>query len=281
MAIDKETAARLESLYREHLKQAFQETFTFDPITVELTQNMFDENAFHVTVAYDGDVRLLALANLNRISSQMVDGAAELGIENTVLESYVNSREYDGQVDHVEEPLEEISGNQVWQGMLNIATRFLNTETLPNEAELATAVDCCYFAMYHALCHSNARALAGSLRERRREDWSRVYMGMEENTIAARLRHYRPQAPDELKDFGIAFAILQEHRDRAMERPGSTFRPSEVVRLIQRAESAIAGLQGTSAEERRSLAINLLVGNMRGKGPNIFAKPDTGRAATG
>ena len=43
MAFDKETAARLESLYREHLKQAFQETFTFDPITVELTQNMFDE----------------------------------------------------------------------------------------------------------------------------------------------------------------------------------------------------------------------------------------------
>ena len=102
--------------------------------------------------------------------------------------------------------------------------------------------------MYHALCHSNAHALADSPPERRPDDWSRVYMGMGENTIAARLRHFRPQAPDELKDFGIAFAILQEHRDRAMERPGSAFRPSEVVRLIQRAESAIAGLQSTSAE---------------------------------
>ena len=66
-----------------------------------------------------------------------------------------------------------------------------------------------------------------------------------------------------------------------MEPPTSAFHPSEVVRLIQRAESAIAGLQSTSAEERRSLAINLLVGNMRGKGPNIIAKPDTGRASTG
>ena len=80
--------------------------------------------------------------------------------------------------------------------MLNIATRFLNTETLPNEDELATAVDSCYFAMYHALCHSNAHALADNPPERRCEDWSRVYMGMGENTIAARFRQFRPQAPD-------------------------------------------------------------------------------------
>ena len=281
MAFDKETAARLELLYREHFKEAFPETFTFDPITVELTQNMFDENAFHVFVVYDGEGRLLDPAKLNRISSLIVDEATELGIENTVLESYVNSREYDGQVDHVEEPLEEISGNQDWQGMLNIATRFLNTGNLPNEAELATAVDCCYFAMYHALCHSNARALAGSSRERRRDDWFRVYMGMNESAITARLRHYRPQASDEVNDFGAAFAILQEHRDRAMEPPTSTFLPLEVARLIQRAESAINALESLGEDERRSLALNLLVGNVRGQGPNIIAAPDTGRASPG
>ena len=108
-------------------------------------------------------------AKLNRISSHMVDKAAELGIENTIIESYVDSREYARQVVRVEEPLEEINGDQNWHGMLNIAKRFLNTEGLPDEAELATAVDSCYFAMYHALCHSNARTLAGNLRERRRE----------------------------------------------------------------------------------------------------------------
>ena len=280
MAFDKETATRVESSYREHLEETFQGTLTFDPITVEPTQNMFDEDAFHVFVAYNGDARLLDPAKLNRISSLMIDRAAELGIENTILESYVDSREYAGQVDRVEEPLEEISGNQDWHGMLNIARRFVNTGNRPNEAELATSVDCCYFAMYHALCHSNARALAGNPRERRRDDWSRVYMGMDENTIAARFRQYRPQASGEMNDFGATFAILQELRDRAMERPGSAFHPSEVIRLIQRAESAIAGLLGTSAEERRSLALNLLVGNMHGKGPNIIAAPDAGRTST-
>ena len=192
MAFDKETVTQVESLYRQHLDEAFQGSFTFDPISVELTQNMFDENAFHVFVVYDGDSRLLDPAKLNRISSLIVDEATELGIENTILESYADSREYAGQEPRVQEPLDEISGNQDWHGMLNIASRFLNTETLPNEAELATAVDCCYFAVYHALCHSNAHALAGRLRQRRREDWSRVYMGMNESAITAYgSRHYR------------------------------------------------------------------------------------------
>ena len=267
MAFDKETAARLESLYLEHLEEMFHKTLTFDPITVELTQNMFDQDTFHVTVAYDGDGRLLDPAKLNNISSLMIDRAAELGIENTVLESYVDSREYTGQEARVEEPLGEISGNQDWHGMLNLARRFLNKGNLPNEAELSLGVDRCYFAVYHALCHNNAGALAGSLRAQRRDDWSKVYMGMDESSIAERFRQYRPQASDEIKGIGATFAILQEHRDRAMERPGSTYLPSEVARLIQRADSAIVALEALSNEERRSLAINLLVGKMRGKNP--------------
>ena len=280
MAFDKETAARLESLYREQLEEAFQGIITFDPITVEPTQNILDQDAFHVTVAYEGDSRLLDPAKLNRISSLMTDKAAELGIENNILESYVDSREYAGQVDRVEEPLDDISGNRSWQEMLNIARRFLNTETLPDEAELATAVDRSYFAMYHALCHSNARALAGNFRERRREDWSRVYMGMEESTIATRFRQYRPQASDPVKDFGATFAIMQEHRDRAMEPPTSTFHPSEVARLIQRAESAITLLESLNREEQRSLAINLLVGKLRGMRPSTRIAADAGMTST-
>ena len=274
MAFDKETAARLESLYRENLQEASQGSLTFDSIMVSVTQNMFDENAFLVFVVYDGDSGLLDPAKLNRISSLMVDKAAELSIENTIIESYVDSREYAGQLARAEEPLEDISGDQNWHGMLNIAKRFLNTGNLPDEAELATAVDSCYFAMYHALCHNNARALAGNLRERRREDWSRVYMGMEESSIAARFRQYRPQASDEVKDFGATFAILQEHRDRAMEPPTSSFHPSGVIRLIQRAESAILALESLGNEEQRSLAINLLVGKVRGSNSNISTAPD-------
>ena len=281
MAFDKETATRLESLYRQHLEEALQGTLIFHPITVEVTQNMFDLDAFHVTVVYHGDGRLLDPAKLNRVSSLMVDEATELGIENTILESYVDSREYAAQVDRVEEPLEEISGNQDWHGMLNIARYFLNTEGLPNEAELATAVDSSYFAAYHALCHSNGRTLAGNFQEKRPDDWSRVYMGMEENTIVARFRQYRPRASNQVNHFGAAFAILQEHRDRAMERPGSAFHPSEVIRLIQRAESAIAALEAISNEDKRSLAINLLIGKLRSKHSTISRPPDAGMTSTG
>lgn len=221
MAFDKETATQVESLYGELLGEAFPGTITFDPITVEVTQNIFDHDAFHVTVAYNGDVRLLDPAKLNRIRSLMIDEDAELGIENTILESYVDSREYAGQEARVEEPLAETGGNQPWHEMLNISRRFLNTGNLPNEAELSLGVDRSYFAMYHALCHSNAHALAGRLRQRRREDCSRVYMGMDENAIVARLRHYRAQASDEVKDFGAAFAI-----------PPGTPRPGERTLLL-------------------------------------------------
>ena len=229
MAFDKETADSLKSLYQQHLEEAFQGTLTFQFIIVELTQNMLNQDAFHVTVAYDGDSRLLDPAKLNRISSLMIDRAAELGIENTLVESYVLSLEYTHGMALVEEPLSEISGNQDWHGMLNLARRLLDTGFAPSEAELATAVDRSYFSVYRALCHSNAQALAGNFQALRRDDWSKVYMGMDENNIVERLRQYRSQASDEVKAFGTAFAILQEQQDRANERHESTFHPSEVA----------------------------------------------------
>ena len=280
MTVDKETATHVESLYRELLEEAFQGTLTFDPITLELTQNIFRQDAFHVTVVYQGDGGLPDPAKLNRISSLMIDGAAELDIENTIIESYVDSREYAGHLGRVEEPPQQVSGRARWQELLNVARYALAREDFPIEPILNMAVDRCYFAMYHALCHSNGQSLAGKFRARRRDDWSRVYLGMNESTITERLRHHRPQASEEVKDFGAAFAILQEHRDRAMERVDSTFLPSEVIRLIQRSESAIASLLRASAEERRSLALNLLVGNLHGKGPNVITAPDAGMAST-
>ena len=41
-----------------------------------------------------------------------------------------------------------------------------------------------------------------------------------------------------------------------------------MAKLIERAESAILGL-AVSADERRPMAINLLIGNVRGNGPRI------------
>ena len=56
MTHNDETAAQLESLYRQHLEEAFQGTLAFNPITVEVTENMFDRYAFHVTAVYHGDI---------------------------------------------------------------------------------------------------------------------------------------------------------------------------------------------------------------------------------
>ena len=158
-----------------------------------------------------------------------------------------------------------------WQGRLRIARWAISggdEQAQPaRQATLHLAVDSCYFAMYHALCQCNAQALAGGSRRRNPEDWLRVYMGMDEDSLAERFRQHRPLAPDAVQDFGACLAIIQEHRDRAMERLSSTFLPSEVATLVDRAESAILGLMAIGAEERRSLALGLLVGDVRRRGP--------------
>ena len=158
-----------------------------------------------------------------------------------------------------------------WQEKLKVARWAISGGEQPaqpaGQAGLMLAVDCCYFAMYHALCRSNAQALPGRVRKPSPEDWRRVYMGMYEDTIADRFRQHRPWASDAVKDFGACFAIVQDHRDRAMERLFTTFLPSETATLVDRAESAILGLTAIDAEERRSLALALLVGGVRGRGP--------------
>ena len=155
MAYDDETGSLLASLYREYLEEALRGTLTCDPITAEPTENMCDLPAFQVTVVYDGDGRLLDPARLNRISSLITGRAAELGVDNTVIESHVHSLEYTGQQKFVAETLPQVSGDRTWHEMLDLAGRFLTTENPPSETALKSAVDLCYFAMYHTLCHSN------------------------------------------------------------------------------------------------------------------------------
>ena len=84
----------------------------------------------------------------------------------TVIESHVRSLVYTGQQEFVYEPLPYGSGNRAWHEMPDLARRFLTPESPPTETALKSAVDLCYFAIYHALCHSNAQALAGRLRKR-------------------------------------------------------------------------------------------------------------------
>ena len=50
----------------------------------------------------------------------------------------------------IEEPLDEISSNQSWHGMLKLTSHLLDAARAPTEAELTTAVDCCYSATHNA-----------------------------------------------------------------------------------------------------------------------------------
>ena len=51
----KDTALQVESLYRQHLDQAFQGSTKFDPIRVEPILDLDGHDSFHITIVYEGD----------------------------------------------------------------------------------------------------------------------------------------------------------------------------------------------------------------------------------
>ena len=150
---------------------------------MEATLSILNQDAFHVTVVYKSDSPLLDFAKLNRINSLMVDEPRNWESKTPSSSPTSTTANTSAKLTTWKEPLEETTGNQDWHGMRKPARQFLHTENPLNEAGVSLGVNQCYFAVYHAPCHSNAGALAGRPQAQRRDDWSKVYMGMDENII--------------------------------------------------------------------------------------------------
>ena len=89
----KDTALQVESLYRQHLDQAFQGSTKFDPIRVEPILDLDGHDSFHITIVYEGDQYLLDPRKLNAIRASAFEQLKALGFPNGVLESYVEKSE--------------------------------------------------------------------------------------------------------------------------------------------------------------------------------------------
>ena len=72
MVFTEETAAQVESLYRQHLNEAFQGILTFDPSGLK-SRRAAGTRTPYVTLVYGGVHSLLDPAKLNAISSTMVE----------------------------------------------------------------------------------------------------------------------------------------------------------------------------------------------------------------
>ena len=125
----------------------------------------------------------------------------------------------------------------------------------PRQADLKRAISNAYYAMFHALCHSNATALWGNPGGTPgAPGWSRIYRSLEHNQARQRMNQITGSSP-QLRNFASTFQALQNHRHQADYDPNSRYLRSGVLNLIGQADASIQDLLSTSQDERRTLAV--------------------------
>ena len=131
----------------------------------------------------------------------------------------------------------------------------------PRQAMLKRAVSTAYYALFHALCYSNANVLTGRAAGRPPYPlaWTRTYRAMDHGPASDAMRRQAGNMPMEILDFTITFRFLQEQRHKADYDPEARFRRSEVISLINRTETAIQTFFSANAAERRTLAAVVLM----------------------
>ena len=131
----------------------------------------------------------------------------------------------------------------------------------PRQARLRRAVNGTYYAVFNALCESNADTLVGNTTsEEDAQLWLETFRALQHNAAKNRLSQYANATRDPgLKEFSEAFGELQEQRIRADYDPTANFTRSQVASLIDRAETATRLFYNLPIRTRRRLALYLLV----------------------
>lgn len=125
---------------------------------------------------------------------------------------------------------------------------------------LKRAISTAYYAMFHALCLSNANLVAGQLLDPpTREAWTRSYRSLDHVAARQRMAQGAETMEPAVQQFAAAFALLQQQRQRADYDPHSRFLRDEVLDLIDFAETATAALMSTTPAVRRPLAAMVLL----------------------
>jgi uncharacterized protein (UPF0332 family) len=130
----------------------------------------------------------------------------------------------------------------------------------PKQANLRRAVSAGYYAVFHALCWSNANLLAGTGAGRPERAWMQAYRAIDHGQAKSRCKDSRSKGfPDQIQAFADAFVALQEHRHRADYSPDRHFTKQEAVEIVGLAKAAVATIKSAPARDRRAFAIHVLL----------------------
>ena len=149
--------------------------------------------------------------------------------------------------------------------LLNIARRL--TEGSPTQTDLRRAISSIYYAVFHAVCQSNADTLVGDNPQFRDQlAWRQSYRALEHGYGKRRCQSARGDgrfspAVCELAD---RFALFQGRRHRADYDPDEIFTREEVLTAVTQVESAITDFSAVPAQERRAFAVYILMRERQG-----------------
>ena len=136
----------------------------------------------------------------------------------------------------------------------------------PRQERLKRAVSTAYYAMFHALCWSNANTLVGARRDRAgRLAWLRTYRALNHRQAKNRLEQAQREIPVQARNFSATFARLQEERHKADYNPYSTFIRRGVIELLDAADATTREYLRIPRSQRRAIAALVLMQDRPGE----------------
>ena len=138
-----------------------------------------------------------------------------------------------------------------------LAAGTMNTQGRPSQAELKTAVNRAYYALFHTLANTAADAAVGrNARTSMDPAWLQTARALEHGTAKSECRKIwkRNLLTPGARHFAETFDTTQTLRHEADYNDFSRFTRGQVITLIEQAEEAIRALNAETALTRRSLA---------------------------
>ena len=150
-----------------------------------------------------------------------------------------------------------------WENLISAGRDLLPPRTNgapPTGEHIRRAISNAYYAMFHALAHSNADALVGAPRDAvTAATWLRVYRGLDHGTARRELQRHRRELSPEARAFADAFQDLQNRRHSADYNPGATFTVQQASVWLTEAQAAISDYLQTDRSERAYVAAVTLI----------------------
>ena len=152
-----------------------------------------------------------------------------------------------------------------WRNLMNTAKDLAGQRELvrpgrPRQENLRKAVSASYYAMFHALCRSNADTMTGRQSNTvSRRAWTRSYRALDHRQAKNRLLQARQDLPAAAQQFATTFTLLQNQREAADYDPHFRLSRAEAVTLLNMAENAIHGYLQLPAGQRRAMATLVLL----------------------